>query len=58
LDRDAEKGRAAVALAQALAAALGERELLDDLIAVAEEREGPPAGSSDLARPGAPQEDV
>jgi hypothetical protein len=56
--RDAEKGRTAAALAQALAELLCEPEMMDDLIAIAEEREGSSARQAAPARAEAPQEDV
>jgi hypothetical protein len=55
LDRDAEKGRTAAALAQALAALLCDPETMDDLIAVAEAREASPEGP---ARAEAAHDDV
>ena len=55
---DAEKGRTAAALAQALAELLCEPEMMDELIAIAEEREDSSARHAAPARAEAPQEDM
>jgi len=55
LDRDAEKGRTAATLAKALAALLCDPQAIDDLTAIAEEREDFSAGP---ARATAPHDDM
>jgi hypothetical protein len=55
---DAEKGRTAATLAQALAELLCEPEMMGELIAIAEEREDSSSGHAAPARAEAPHEDM